>query len=155
MPRFTVSKVFPAPVAEVFALFTDLDLWPDRVRDVTRVERLTDGPVGVGTRYTESRIVFKKEATETFEVTAFEPNARFETLAHFKSCGAKFRFDHRFVLDGAGTRVDLVVTSRAESWFGWLFAPLAYLMMPIFRKSLAGDLNSMEAALAGKSPTPS
>ena len=74
VPRFTVSKVFPAPPAEVFALFTDLDRLPARVKDITKIEWLTDGPVRVGTRYKESRVVFKKEATETFEVTAYEPN---------------------------------------------------------------------------------
>ena len=153
MPRFAVSKVYPAPVAEVFALFTDLDSLPARVKDITKIERLTDGPVGVGTRYKESRIVFKKEETLAFEVTAFEPPARFEIVAH--SCGAEFRTDHRFTPDGAGTRVDLVVTSRAESWFAWLFTPLAYLMMSMCKKSLIADLNSMEAALAGKAPTPS
>ena len=153
MPRFAVSKVFPAPPAEVFAFFTDLDRLPARVKDITKIERLTDGPVGVGTRYKESRIVFKKEDTVEFEVTAYEPPVRFETLAH--SCGAEFRSDHRFTPDGAGTRVDLVVTTRAESWFAWLFTPVAYLMMPMFKKSLVGDLNGMEAALAGKAPTPS
>ena len=155
MPRFAVSKVFPAPPAEVFALFTDLDRLPARVKDITRIERLTDGPVGVGTVYKESRIAFKKEGTETFEVTVFEPNARFETVTHIKSCGAEFRCDHRFTPDGAGTRVDLVVTTRAETWFAWLLAPLAYLMKPMLKKSLRGDLDQMEAALAEKTPTPS
>ena len=153
VPRFTVSKVFPAPPAEVFALFTDLDRLPARVKDITKIERLTDGPVGAGTKYNESRIVFKKEATVTFEVTAYEPPARFETVAH--SCGAEYRTDHRFAPDGTGTRVDLTLTTRAESWFAWLFTPLAYLMMPMLKKSLVGDLNGMEAALAGKAPTPS
>jgi ligand-binding SRPBCC domain-containing protein len=155
VPRFAVSKVFPAPPAEVFAFFTDLDRLPARVKDITRIEWLTDGPVGVGTKYKESRVVFKKEATETFEVTAYEPPARFETLAHFKSCGAEFRSDHRFTPDGAGTRVDLVVTTRAETWFGRLFTPLAHLMKPMFKRSLVADLDQMVAALAGKAPTPS
>lgn len=149
MPRFTVSKSFPAPPAEVFALFTDLDRLPSRVQGITKIERLTDGPVGLGTRYKESRIVFKKEATETFEVTAFEPNARFEMVAH--SCGAEYRADHRFAPDGAGTRVDLTLTTRAESLFARLFMPMAYLMLPMLKKCIRADLNSMEAALAGKS----
>jgi uncharacterized protein YndB with AHSA1/START domain len=153
VPRIAVSKVFPAPPAEVFALFTDLDRLPDRVKDITKIERLTDGPVGLGTRYKESRIVFKKEATVTFEVTAYEPPARFETLAH--SCGAEYRADHRFTPDGAGTRVDLTLTTRAESWFAWLFTPVAYLMMSMCKKGLVADLDQMESALAGKAPTPS
>jgi hypothetical protein len=153
VPRFVVSKVYPAPPAEVFALFTDLDRLPARVKDITKIERLTNGPVGVGTKYNETRIVFKKEATVMFDVTAFEPNARFEILAH--SCGAEYRTDHRFTPDGAGTRVDLTLTTRAESWFAWLLTPLAYLMMSMCKKSLAADLDGMEAALAGKAPTPS
>ena len=48
-----------------------------------------------------------------------------------------------------------MVTTRAVSWLGRLIAPLAYLTKPMFQKSLLGDLNSMEAALAGKPLTPS
>jgi hypothetical protein len=153
VPRFVVSKVFPAPPAEVFALFTDLDRLPDRVTDITKIERLTAGPVGLGTRYKETRIVFKKEATVEFEVMAFEPPARYEILAH--SCGAEYRTDHRFAPDGAGTRVDLTMAIRAESWFAWLFTPLMYLMMSMCKKGVVADLDQMEAALAGKVPTPS
>jgi hypothetical protein len=151
VPTFTVSKTYPAPAAEVFALFTDFDQLPSRVNGITRVERLTAGPAGVGTKFKETRIVFKKEATETFEVTVFEPPARFEMVA--QSCGAEYRADHRFTPDGAGTRVDVTMTTRAVSLYAKLFSPLAFLMVRMMKKCLIADLDQMEAALAGKAAT--
>lgn len=145
MPGFTVSKVIAAPVHETFARFTDLDGLPGRVKGITRVEKLTPGPVGLGTKYKETRIVFRREATETFEFTAFEPGKRYELTAN--SCGAEYRADHRFTPEGAGTRVDVTFDARAVSFFAKLFSPLARLMMGTMRKCVEGDLDDLERSL--------
>src|SRR5207245_7321674 len=93
---------------------------------ITKVERLTNGPVGVGTRFKETRMMFGKESTETMEFPAFEPNRRYELTAD--SCGALYRTEFRFQPDGTGTllAVDMGVTAR--SFFAKLIKPLAWLM---------------------------
>jgi hypothetical protein len=145
MPGFTVSKVIAAPVADTFALFTDLEGYPGRVKGITRVEKLTPGPVGVGTKYKETRVVFKREATETFEFTAFEPNKRLEMVAN--SCGAVYRCETRFSPEGAGTRVDITFDARPVSFFAKLLSPLARLMMGTMRRCVEEDLNDLERAV--------
>jgi hypothetical protein len=145
MPGFTMSKVIAAPVADTFAQFTDLDGMPGRIKGITKVEKLTPGPVGLGTKYKETRLMFKREATETFEFTAFEPNRRYEMVAN--SCGAEYRFDFRFAPEGAGTRVDVTSNIRAVSFWAKLFSPLAKLMMGTMRRCVEDDLNDLEKAL--------
>ena len=145
MPGFTLSKVIAAPVPETFAASTDVEKMPGRIKGVIRVEKLTPGPVGLGTRFKETRIVFKREATETFEVTAFEPDRRCELTVH--SCGAEYRTDFRFTPEGAGTRVDVTFEARAVSFFAKLFSPLARLMMGTMRKCVEDDLSDLERAL--------
>jgi hypothetical protein len=54
-------------------VFTDLDGAAERVDGIQKLEKLTDGPVGLGTRFRETRRMFRKEAAEEMEFTAFEP----------------------------------------------------------------------------------
>jgi hypothetical protein len=138
MPSITVTKIFPAPLPETFALFADVDNAAGRIKAITKTERLTPGPVGLGTRFKETRIVFKREATETFEFTAFEPNVRYELTA--ASCGAEYRTEFRFAPEESGTRVDMTLNVRAVSLFAKLFSPLARLMMGTMRKCVEQDM---------------
>src|SRR5438034_10439554 len=123
MAGVTVTQRIEAPVETVFRLATDLDHWAGRITGITKVERLTNGPVGVGTRFKETRMMFGKEATETMEFSAFEPNRRYELTAD--SCGALYRTEFRFEPDESGTlrTVDMRVT--AQSLFANLLKPLA------------------------------
>ena len=76
MSTLTTSKFVQAPPEATFDAFTDLRSAPDRIEAITALEVLGDGPVGVGTRFRETRVVFKREATEEMEITAFDrPNS--------------------------------------------------------------------------------
>src|SRR5438046_1974470 len=89
-----------APPATVFDVFSDLDHAPGRVSGTQRVEKLTPGPVGVGTRFKETRVMFGKEATEEMTFTAFDPGRGYTLGA--ESCGCRYITDFRFEPDGAG-----------------------------------------------------
>jgi hypothetical protein len=148
MPTFTLSRVIQAPAAEVFAAFTDVENLPARVKGIVRVEKLTPGPVGTGTRFKETRVMFRREASETFEVAALVPNTRFELTA--SGCGAEYRCTYAFAPDPAGgTRVDLTVATRAVSFWAKLFTPLAFLMIGGMKKCAAQDLDDLRAAVEG------
>ena len=51
MAGMTLTQHIDAPVEMVFHLATDLDGWAGRIKGITKIERLTAGPVGVGTRF--------------------------------------------------------------------------------------------------------
>jgi carbon monoxide dehydrogenase subunit G len=144
MPTVTATTHIAAPVSEVFALFTDLEGLPSRIKAITKIEKLTTGPVDVGTRFRETRIMFKKEATEEMEFTAFEPNRSYTLTAN--SCGCLYTSVHRFEPDANGTRVTVDFTAKAQSFMAKLFTPVSYLMKGMLRKCLQGDLDAMKTA---------
>jgi carbon monoxide dehydrogenase subunit G len=150
MARFILSKSVAAPPAAVFAVLTDSERIQAAVPAIKRIEKLTPGPFGVGTQLRETRVMFGREATETFEVTAFEP-ARLFTLSAV-SCGTEFHCEHRFVPEAGGTRLELEVTTRAVSLFAKLMWPLGLLMAGPMKKAMLKDLDAIARAAEGPIP---
>src|SRR5712691_8309653 len=113
MAVLTVSQQINAGPEVVFAACSDFARLPERVPAIKKVEMLTPGPVGVGTKFRETRIMFGREATEGMEFVAFDPPRQFELRAI--SCGAEYRTIHRFTPAGSGTRIDLEFRVKALS----------------------------------------
>ncbi len=82
----TVSEHVSARADAVFALATDFAGAPGRISGIRKMEMLTQGPVGVGTRFRETRVMFGKEATETMEVVDFQPGRSYTLRAHNSGC---------------------------------------------------------------------
>ncbi|MBX9626344.1 MAG: SRPBCC family protein [Gemmataceae bacterium] len=144
MPGFTVSQTVAAPPAETFAVFSDLDHAAGRIAEIVRIEKLTPGPVGVGTRFKETRVMFGREATETFEFTEYTPGVAYAFVG--VNCGVEYRCRFAFAPEGAGTRVDVTFRTRALNLWAKLFTPLAYLMRGMMRRCMARDLDQLRAA---------
>lgn len=73
MPRYRSSIEVPLPARATFAFVTDFRnaaRWDPRVE---RAEKLTDGPVGPGTRFRLTSRVLIKQVALPYEITAFEP----------------------------------------------------------------------------------
>ncbi len=145
MAGFILTRTVEAPCAEVFRVFTDFARLPERIPDIKKVEMLTDGPVGVGSRFRETRVLFKKEATEVMEVTAFEAD-RLITLG-CDSCGCHYEMTHRFTPQGDGTRVEFEVKTEARSFFARLMKPLAALMMGAMKRCIEKDIDALKSAV--------
>jgi uncharacterized membrane protein len=143
----SLTKVIDAPVGEVFALSTDFENLPSRIPSLIKVELLTPPPIGVGTRFRETRMMFKREATEEMEVTAFDLDRSCEISC--RSCGALIRTIFRYEPDGAATLVHVDMTMKALSWFAWFMKPLSLLMMPMMKKCVAQDLEDLKRFAEG------
>jgi uncharacterized protein YndB with AHSA1/START domain len=102
MPALTFTTEFAAPRERVFAAFTDLEHAAENVAAIVRVEVLTDGPVGRGTRFRETRVMFRREATEELEITAFDPPQSYTVEAD--SCGTHWRTTFQFSQIDAETK---------------------------------------------------
>jgi hypothetical protein len=84
-----VSEVVNAPPEVVFAAASDFAGAPQRIKGIKKMEMLTDGPLGVGTKFRETRVMFGKEATETMEVVEFQPGRSYTLRAH--NCGCEYK----------------------------------------------------------------
>jgi hypothetical protein len=93
MTTVTVVTEVAAPLGRVFEVFTDLEHSAEHVSNINKIELLTTGAFGLGTRWTETREVMGQLDSAEMKVTAFERNRTY-TVTHFK----------------AGTRIDTVFT---------------------------------------------
>ncbi|MBW7904147.1 MAG: SRPBCC family protein [Phycisphaerae bacterium] len=84
-----VHEQINAPPEAVFAVASDFPNAAQRIRGISKMEMLTPGPVGVGTRFRETRVMFGREATETMEVVAFQPGRSYTLRA--SNCGCEYR----------------------------------------------------------------
>jgi carbon monoxide dehydrogenase subunit G len=127
---------------------TDLDA-ARKWMDVVSIEKTTEGPYGVGTKWTETRKMFGKSNTEHFEVTEYVPNERIGLHvdgSKGSSGKGEYRFVHTVEKEGAGTKV---------TWAGTIDMPgrLAGIMSKlfgwIFTRGTRKELASMKAYAEG------
>ena len=127
MPTIKLSDSVPAPVKEVFSYISNVSESAVRNEDILSATQLTEGPVGVGTKFEmEHKSMGKMEV----EVTEYSEPDRIL----FLGTSPKFNASHeyRFTSEGEGTRMDQVVDMQIKG-FAKILAPL---MGPMARKGM-------------------
>ena len=99
--ELTVKRVVHAPPKRVWAALTDLDAAPEIMRGVTGVEVLQGAGYAKGTRWRETRRVFGKEETQTYQVA--ESRAPRRALITSRSAGVDYRKDYTLEKTEEGT----------------------------------------------------
>lgn len=131
----------------VWSLITDLDRIPDILSAVTRVERVDDGDgFGAGTRWRETRVVMKREATEEMEVTAVDPDRSYTVESDSRS--VLYRSVLSVEPTGDGTsRIRMQFAGKPKSKGAKLAgATIGKLMNRTMRTMLQQDLDDIAAA---------
>jgi carbon monoxide dehydrogenase subunit G len=151
---FELVESIAAPPERVFAVLADLDAAGKWMPNFVRIERLTEGKYGPGARWRETRKMYRREATEEFEVTAMEPPRSLELYVDGAKGSSKrgyYRFRYRLepAAAGAGTRVILAGEMGGLNWLMELFGRL---MAGTFKKAIAKDLAAMKAYIEGTAP---
>ncbi len=150
MGQMTFSKHVNAPVEKVFEIASDFANAPQRITGIDKVEMLTTGPIGVGTKFKETRIMMKKAATETMEVMAFD-RPRSYTLGAF-SCGTQYESTFEFTPESGGTDMTMIFKYTPKSFFAKMFSPLAGLMAGMVRKCVEQDMEDIKKAAESAAP---
>lgn len=150
MPQLNFSEIVNAPPRRAFDAFSDLRNADKNVGAIKKIEILTDGPIDKGTRFRETRIMFKRECTETMEVTQWNPQAAPPSFAiGGESCGARFETTFRFHPERSGqtTRVEVEMSMKAVSLFAKIMSPLSKLMIGSMRKCVSSDVADIKRLL--------
>jgi hypothetical protein len=136
--RIEVEEATTAAPKVAFATATDIARWPQFITGIDSVEILTTGPVAVGTRFRETRLMHGRTATEEMTVKELEAPRLFvlSALSH----GTHFRAEHRFEPDGDGTRMTVLFEGRPMTLLARLLTPLALLVIGSVRREIAADL---------------
>jgi uncharacterized protein YndB with AHSA1/START domain len=144
----TLTRIVHASPHLVWAVLTDLDRAPEVLRNVTKVERMTDGPYAVGTRWQETRRMMGKEETEEMWVTESDPLRR--TVVAASSKGAEYRTTFELEHQPDDTTL-LRCTFHGETpdptgVQKLLWAVLGRLGAKVTRKAIEQDLEDIAAA---------
>lgn len=145
--KITVERTIAAPAERVFDASIDIASWPEVIPAITKVEILTDGPVGVGTRFRETRTMFGREATEEMEFLELERPHRY--LLGAESHGCRYRTEFRFEPVEGGTRM---VFDFASEPLHLGAKVMSFLMKPMMKKMVemcAQDLEALKASVEG------
>ena len=117
---------------------------------VSKVEVLTEGAFGVGTRWRETRRMFGKDATEEMWVTVSEPPERYVVEA--ESHGSHYISEWVLRADGPVTTVRMTFSAVATGGVAGLLAKImGGLGARAVSKAIAKDLDDIAAALEGRS----
>jgi hypothetical protein len=148
--QVTVERRISAPADRVWEALTDIEGVPAPriIHDSEKVERLSEGPFGVGTRWRETGRLFGKPPLQMW-VTACEDPASYVIEAN----GQGWHYTSEAVLTPEGadaTAVRMVFRSESEKeggfgvWMTKLFVPLGSKGV---EKLIAKDLADIVAAV--------
>ncbi len=145
MPTVRVTRPIAAEPEAVFDVFTRLREAPEHIRDITNLDVLTDGPIGAGTRFRETRVIFGREATEEMEITGFEPPQSYtvECTNH----GAHYQTQYHFEPTQGGCAVTCIFTVTPLTFLAKLFSPLSSLMSRSLKECLSRDIEDLQRVL--------
>lgn len=146
MKLIVIERLIAASPERTFEVFSDLEGAKDTIGAITKLELLTPGPVGKGTRWRETRLMFGREATEEMWIDAFDPPRQYSVAA--ESGGAHYLTTFDFLPDDSGgTNVKMVFGAEPVNLvakvMGTLMGPL---MAGAMQKALEKDMDELKAA---------
>jgi carbon monoxide dehydrogenase subunit G len=145
-----VSKEIQAPKEKVFESFSDLRHAAEVIEGIEKVEIFTEGPMALGTRWRETRVMFGKEATEEMEITGFDSPNSYTAEAESHGCHYVTRFD--FETKGDGTEVTMTFQGQPLTLIAKIFNfILSPMMKGSVRKCLGKDLDDLKQHLEASS----
>lgn len=141
-----VREQILAPPEAVFAAATDFPNAPQRIRGIKKMEMLTQGPVGVGTKFRETRVMFGQEAALTMEVVEFQQGRSYTLRAIDSGCEYRTTVSVRPAASGSEVTFDfsgkgLTVGRRVMS------ALMGWMMKRACAKTIGQDLADLKAAV--------
>ncbi len=143
MQKFENTVTIQRPAEEVFAFLADFENIPMWNYAIEETSKASAGPVGVGTRYRQTRSV-PGRSVEDFEVTVFEPARRLAIQGQI----GPFRARIGYVLEAAAGATRLVnkVELDPSPAALRLLAPLA---TPKIKAAVAQNLCKLKLVLEG------
>lgn len=121
MAGFTLEEWIARMPQPLFDLLSDASRASELAPAVKQMEKLTGGPVGVGTRYRETRVMKGKVHETELEVVRYEQPAVY--AMRNVTNGIETVYEYRLVPEGEGTRIFLSATVQGSG--------LKKLMVPL------------------------
>lgn len=141
MNGFKFSEYIAKSPSLVFAVISDPTAATNFLDSITTSTKLTDGPIGVGTRFRETRVMGGKEATADLCITAHEPDTHVAVTSEAE--GITVTYHYRLLPEGDGTRLDWLCELEA----GGLRKMMLPLVAAIMKKEDGDHLQRLKTYL--------
>jgi uncharacterized protein YndB with AHSA1/START domain len=146
MQTFENTVTIQKPAEEVFAFLADFANIPTWNYAIEETHKTSSGPVGVGTRYRQTRSV-PSTSTESFEVTIFEPGRRLAIQGQIGPFQAAISYE----LNAAADTTTLVNRVELDP-----SAPMLRLIAPLatsrVKTAVAQNLSKLRQVLEERQP---
>ena len=133
MSGFEMTEWISALPERVFAFLSDADNAPRISPSIKGMVKLTEGPVKVGTRYRETRLMHGKEEHAELEVKEYAPPSLYAMQNVTEGMEIVYRYSLRPEKDG--TRIDLSCELKAGG--------MKKLMLPLIAGVLKKKMESI------------
>jgi carbon monoxide dehydrogenase subunit G len=144
--RVRVETEIAAPPPRVFAALIDLSGWPRLIPAIRSVEILDPGPVAVGTRFRENRIMHGRPASQVMTIAEIVHDRCLVVTA--QTHGVAYRMTHAITPAGeTSSSLTLDLAGSPLNWRARLLMPIARLMQRRLQNELAADFAAMRAAI--------
>jgi carbon monoxide dehydrogenase subunit G len=145
MASVTVTNQIAVPVERAFHLFTDIEHGAAHVSGIKKIEILSHGSFGLGTRWRETREILGTSDSAEMEVTSFERNRTY-TITHHK---AGVRIDTSFWFEPTrdGTEVSIEFELDTAGLPPGLLTPLTWAIAGKVQNVLGQDLTDLKTSL--------
>ncbi|RLQ89695.1 SRPBCC family protein [Planomicrobium sp. Y74] len=109
---FSETVYIDAPIETVFKITTDFEQAPMIMENVIKAEKLTEGPLQVGTQVKETRNVRANEIMTVLHVIEFIPNQKYTVKS--ESGGMTVIYQYQFLGNENGTTIDFTGSIRSK-----------------------------------------
>lgn len=141
MNGFKFSEYIAKSPRLVFAVISNPTEATNFLDNIAASEKLTDGPIAVGTRFRETRVIGGKEATADLCITTYEPDTHVAVTSQAE--GITVTYHYRLAPEGDGTRLDWLCELEA----GGLRKMMLPLVAAIMKKEDGDHLERLKIYL--------
>ena len=151
MSRIAATVTVARPPGEVFTALTDWENLTRWIPGAERIEKVTPGASGVGTRVREIRRILGHPVESQLEVTAWQPGRQLRMRLEREGTSGEGGFDLIPVSapggEGeGGTRIDFTVELHAGGFKARLLLPI---LGAAIHRQMEGDLAALKRHLEG------
>ncbi len=145
MPDIQDSVIISKPLEEVFSYAANMNNATDIMQNVVAIEKLTEGPMQVGTKFKETREIRGRQASSIIEFIEFLPNERYVVQSETNGLKVIYHYDFKPTVDG-GTKVHFQGDIHTSGFVMKLTKPI---IRKILQKEDGDHLSQLKKLLEG------
>lgn len=119
---FKSEVTIKAPIEDIFDIFSNYKYFSDALNHIMKVEKETEGPVGVGTVFVERRHIRNMSIDNKLVVTEYVENEKFAIES--KQNKLILNYFYSFTQGEEGTKVSFIGKVRTKGIKNFMYKPL-------------------------------